>query len=1094
MQSKKLAFLLLLPAAAWSQTTFATITGTVQDPAGAVVPGVTITVTNTATNIQTAAQSNELGVYTLAQLKEGTYTLRAKGAGFREFIAQDIVLVARDYRRLDIELSVGTVETSVEVQAGATLIETESARISDTKTAEVLKSIPLNTRGIWAFLSLSPSVLQAGGGSSTIRFAGSRSNQSHWAIDGTTMSDGVSETQIGPLGNYIESFQEIKVDVSNNTAEFGTIGQVTMISKSGTNQFKGNVFDYYSTPWFRARNPFALARGTGVSHTLGFTGGGPVLIPKLYNGRDKTFFFFSFETGRGSPQNPLLNPTVAPAPWRTGDFSAINAAIRDPFGDNVPFAGSRIPASRLNASSVRIQDRFFPLPNFDLSPDIRPQNYRENKIQPFVPSNYWTLRGDHRFSDKDSIYARFTTQDLVAQSWQGNLPTIGKHYQHRYNYAMTGAYTHSFKPTLINEFRYGFAFNNNTIAAPLLGNQLIRELGLTGLAPGIPDDLTGILKLSWTGIGLTGLTSLDHRNPGFLNFLQEFQDHVSWFRGRHSLKFGANVGRIEWDDGAANASLFGNLNFSNRFTGHPYADFLLGVPTTANRAFAPVRVDRLRYQYDFFVADDFKVNSRLTLNLGLRYEYHPIWTEQGGLGATFDIGTGKIVVQDGSLSKVSPIFPRAFVDVVEAKSVGLPGSTIMRADRNNFAPRFGFAWRPLGNRTVVRGGVGIYFDVVPRNITQGGVPFVLVEPTHTNSTTSPEVRLPNLFPSTGTGGPSSVGIPAAVNPDLKMPYSMQYNFTIEHSRWETGFRATYTGTNTRQGDYAYDINSPVPDNRPYADKPRLFPRYPGISYFTNGAGHQFHSLTLEAERQMAKGLYFQSSWVWARDIGDLERGSATENPFDRRRERAVWEDIPTHRFTTNLFYQLPFGRGRPLGRSVNKWANLALGGWDMSAIYSYYSGQFLTPLWTGPDPVGIAFSPSRTPANVTLRPDHLRNANLSSDQRSVNRWFDPSAFGPLSGGLGRFGSSAKGVIKGPDVNVWHMGLFKTFPIREGGPQLRWEMTATNFLNHPNYSNPGTNIVQTAAVGVITGVGGVNGSSTGDQPGARSFRMGLRFEW
>jgi hypothetical protein len=1083
-----------MPVVSFGQTTFATITGTVHDPAGAVVPGVTITVTNTATNIQTSTQSNDAGVYTLPQLKEGSYTLRAKGAGFRDYVAQDIVLVARDYRRVDIRLEVGTVETSVEVRAGATLIETESARISDTKSAEILKSIPLNTRGIWAFLSLSPNVLQASGGSSTIRFAGSRTNQSHWSIDGTTMSDGVSETQIGPLANYIESFQEIKVDVSNNTAEFGSIGQVTMISKSGTNQFKGNVFDYYSTPWFRARNPFALARGTGVSHALGFTGGGPVLIPKLYNGRDKTFFFFSYETSRGSPQNPLLNPTVAPAPWRTGDFSAINATVRDPFGGNAPFPGSRIPASRLNPTAQRIQDRFFPLPNFDLTPDVRPQNYRENKIQPFVPSTYYTFRGDHRFSDRDSIFVRFTSQDLVAQSWQGNLPTIGMHYQHRYNYAMTGSYTHSFKPTLINEFRYGFAFNNNTIAAPLNGNQLIRDLGLTGLAPGIPDNITGILKLSWTGIGLTGLTSLDHRNPGFLNFLQQFQDHVSWFRGRHSLKMGAIIGRVEWDDGAANANLFGNLNFSNRFTGHPYGDFLLGLPTTSNRAFAPVRLDRLRYQYDFFIADDFKVNSRLTINLGLRYEYHPLWTEEAGLGSMFDIGSGKIVVQDGSLSKVSPLFPRAFVDVVEAKTLGLPGKTIIRNDRNNFAPRIGLAWRPWGARTVFRGGFGIYWDVVPRNINHGGVPFVLLEPTYTNPIDNPVVRLPNIFPSTGSGGPSSVGIPAAINTSLKMPYSMQYNVTLEHSRWDTGFRATYTGTNTRQGDWAYDINSPVPDNRPYVSKPRMFPQFPGISYFTNGAGHQFHSLTLEAERQMARGLYFQSSWVWARDIGDLERGSSSENPFDRRRERAVWEDIPTHRFTTNLFYQMPFGRGRPFGRSVNRWVDLAIGGWDISAIYSYYSGQFLTPFWTGPDPVGVSFTNTATPANVTLRPDHLRNANLDASQRQVGRWFDPSAFGPLAAALGRYGTSAKGVIKGPDVNVWHMGFFKTFPIREGGPLFRWELTSTNFFNHPNYSNPATNISQLANVGVISGVGGVNGSSTGDQPGARTFRMGLRFEW
>jgi hypothetical protein len=187
------------------QTTFATITGTVSDVTGAVVPSVTITARNVATGIETDTLTNEAGIYTIAQLRDGEYTVSARIAGFKEFIAQNIVLASRDYRRLDITLQVGAVETRVEVTAGAALIETETARITDTKTADVLKSIPLNTRGVWAFLALSPNVLQAAG-TSTVRFAGSRANQSHWAIDGTTMSDGVDETQIGPLANYIESF------------------------------------------------------------------------------------------------------------------------------------------------------------------------------------------------------------------------------------------------------------------------------------------------------------------------------------------------------------------------------------------------------------------------------------------------------------------------------------------------------------------------------------------------------------------------------------------------------------------------------------------------------------------------------------------------------------------------------------------------------------------------------------------------------------------------------------------------------------------------------------------------------------------------
>jgi hypothetical protein len=647
-----------------------------------------------------------------------------------------------------------------------------------------------------------------------------------------------------------------------------------------------------------------------------------------------------------------------------------------------------------------------------------------------------------------------------------------------------------FSPTLLNELRYGLATNNLPIFPPINGPQFVQELGLRGLAPGLPD-VPGILNVSFAGLGLTAISQGNFRSPGAANYLHNVQDHVSLFRGRHNMKFGFNLTRIAANNYGADANLFGNLTFSNRFTGHPYADFLLGIPSTAQRSFPPVRTDRLRYQYDYFFTADFKVSSKLTLSYGVRYEYHPGWQEENGRLAMFDIGTGSIVVQDGSVSKVSPLFPANYVRVVEASSVDLPGKTIVRTDSNNFAPRFSFAYRPWGNSTVIRGGAGIYYDVVPRELTMAGVPFVVAEQPFNNPLENPAVILPNVFPSAGAAGPSSVSLPVAVNPDLQMPYSMQYTFTVEHSRWNTGFRASYIGTNTRQGDYSYNYNSPVPDAQLFINKPRPFPQYPAINYFTNGAGHQFHSFTAEVERRFSRGLQFQSSWVWARDIGDLERGQALENPFDREREVSVWPDIPTHRFTANWIYEFPFGKGKPFLGGAGRAVDAIVGGWSISGIYSYYSGQFLTPLWTGPDPTGTAFSASASRPIVTIRPDHLRDANLPSDERSINRWFDAGAFGAPA--VGRFGTAAKGVIIGPDVNVWHAGFFKAFSLAEN-VRLRWELTATNFFNHPNYNNPATNISQAGTVGVISGVGGVNGASTGDQPGPRAFRMGLRLDW
>jgi len=492
----------------YSQTTFASITGTVTDPAGALVPNATITATNVETNIKSTATSNESGVFTIAQLKEGKYTIRAEAAGFRNFAVESMSLVARDVRRVDITLQIGDVTTTVEVQGGATLIETDTARISDTKNSLVLNTLPTNSRSLWANLNLSPG-LQGQDGSSVTRFAGSRVNENNWSIDGTTFSDGVDNTQTGPLANYIESFQEVKVDLSNNSAEFGSLGQVTVISKSGTNQLNGSLFDYYSTPWFRAKGFFDTERRTGVSHFPGGSIGGPVWIPKVYDGRNKTFFFFSLETSRGSAVQDRLTPTVAPQPWRQGDFSSLGTAILDPT-TGLPFPGNKIPANRINPVSQKIQDRFFPLPNFGDPNTLHTQNFRELKVRPWDPSTYWTTRIDHKLAQKDQVFGRYTWVRGFNRVWEGNLPTIGQRWQQRDDRAATISYTHSFRPNLLNELRWGFGLNNNPINFDLNlgstqhGAQLVQDLGLVGLAPNLPD-INGILNLSFSN-GMTGLS------------------------------------------------------------------------------------------------------------------------------------------------------------------------------------------------------------------------------------------------------------------------------------------------------------------------------------------------------------------------------------------------------------------------------------------------------------------------------------------------------------------------------------------------------------------------------------------------------------
>src|SRR5262245_3139030 len=774
LAASTLVYLVITASPAAAQTTYATITGTVTDSSGGVIGGAEVVATNVETSIATKTTTNSDGVYVVPQLREGPYMLSITAPGLREFIATNILLVTRDVRRIDATLEVGLLSEAVQVTGGATPLELETPRVSDVRTAEQLRALPLNDPGVSSLLAVTPTPsLRAG----TYSFACSKYNQSQFAIDGTSMSDGVGETPVGPLANYIESFKEVKIDLANNSAEFPSLGQVTIISKSGSNRFSGSLFDYYQGPSFRAKNPFSGQRPAGWVHFPGAGGGGPVVLPNVYNGRSRTFWYASGETVDGSDTSVDLNPTVPIEAWRRGDFSALGRPIRNPFTGEV-YADGRIPASALNPVALKIQERFYPLANTGNPAVLSSNNYRETVTVPRAKPYYWTARIDHDFNASNRMYGRFTLSQNDNPVWEGNLPAFGIRDQLRKNRALTLSYTRILGSSLLTEFRGGHTFNNNPISGPLNGPEVVNYLGLQGLAPGLPD-VSGVYKVSFPGSGLTGLNQVDWTNPGFLNRIYQLQNQTTWQRGTHTVKGGAEIRRIDWDENTANTNLFGAADFTGRFTavpgiaasGHPYADFLFGVPNTTSRAFPPIPAQHRRWTYDFFAQDDWKLTRDLTVNLGLRYDLHPGWFERSDRQALFDINTGKIVVPDGGLDKISPLMPTSYVGVVTADSVGLPSRTLLRTDRNNFAPRVGVAYRPFGGaRTVLRGGYGLYYDMTPIDIPAARAPFVLSETPFTNPAT-PTVVFPQVFPAGGTGGFATIGLPLAVNPDIGLPYS-----------------------------------------------------------------------------------------------------------------------------------------------------------------------------------------------------------------------------------------------------------------------------------------------------------------------------------
>lgn len=1078
--------LLFAASPATAQSTFATITGTATDPTGSGVPAATIEVVNVNTGFRYEVQSTASGVYSVPNLIEGTYRLTAKAPGFTDYVADNIILTARNIRRIDIGFQLGQVATAVEVTEGATLVETETARVYDVRVRQTMIDMPLSLRRAWDIIQMSPNVSKTKSGFN-MRFGGSRNKQGDVTVDGVSISNVFGGQITGVVSDRTESYQELRVEVAGGLAENPGIGQMSVVTRSGTNELHGEVFNYYTSVNLQARNPFSPVNTGSIEWIPGGSIGGPIFIPKFYDGRNKTFFFTSLEFERfGPPNRQTFNTSVPLEPWRRGDFSglAANQVVRDPMGGNAPFANRQIPTARINPAALILQDRYYPLPNFGDPAVFAAQNNRQVLENPKLTNPTWVTRFDHRFSDRAMINARTTVVRWPQRPFVGSLPTVGQVERERQNNGLALGYTQTITNSIWNEFRYGFASDAFPSTPPGDGKALVQQLGFTGLAPGIPD-VNGLPTINFTNLALTGISSDVQCDPCINYKRHTFQNNVSLFTSRHSMKIGAQISIGSYTDFRQGNGLFGNNTFSNRFTGFPYADFLLGIPTTMARSFPALAQDTQSITMGFFFQDEFRVSQRLTLNLGLRYDLLPSFTATDGLQSMFDIGSGKIVVPDGALNRVSPLMPRGYVDVVEASTLGFHPKRLINTDRNNFSPRVGFAWRPFGNNTVIRGGGGIYYDIVARNASLSGVPFNIAEPNYTNALVNP-LTWPTVFPES-VAGPGSVGIPGAINPDIRIPYSLQYNFTMEHQRWNTGFRAGYIGTATRQGVYSYNINQPEASTTPFVNKPRLFPNYPNVIYTTNGAGHQYHALTLEADRPLAAGLRAQAYYTWARDIGDLEDGQQPEDAFNRRRERTVWSDIPTHRFSTNMLYQFPFGKGQSFFGSAPGFANMLISGWQMGAVYTKESGHFLTPQWTGADPTNTRFTNNTTPANVTIRPDILRNPNLANP--TINNWFDVGAFtGPQAGS---FGTSSSGVIVGPGINILHMNLAKITTIRER-IRIRTELVATNALNKPNYNDPGLNISDIAGAGVITSV--LNRNNKVDTAIPRYLQLVLRIQW
>ncbi|HYM00032.1 MAG TPA: TonB-dependent receptor, partial [Blastocatellia bacterium] len=619
---------------ALAQSTYGSITGTVSDSSGAVISNAKVQIANQSTGVVRTVQTDDVGNYNVVNLDAGAYTVTVSAAGMEVVTRKDVPLLAREIVREDFQLGAAGVSQQVVVKSESTTID-QSLTISDSKSGNEINALALNFRATNAtspivVANLAPGVQPDPSGN--ISVAGGLPNSTSFSIDG------ISTQQVrfgGPnvdMFPSVESIAEFKVNTAANDAEFSQPTDLTVTSKSGGNDYHGTGFWFFQRDALDAKDPFATVKPSVQADDFGGSFSGPLTIPKLYEARNKTFFFFTYE-GTRRPQDFLLNEIVPPAAWRTGDFSSLKETFTNPLTGQ-PFANNQIP---VNPVSARILNTFFASPNAGSPTSAASPNFTANFPGNFTVNDY-DGRLDHNITDNQKVYFRISNKEIVSSGTDGTSTyntQLGTNSSDTSLLNLSGSHNWIIKSNLVNEFRAGYtsaeyAFNNYPLAAQ--GQQIVQNLGITGL-PGVPKNgLGGVSNFSISGF-LGGASSPGHPRD-IKNHTLELSDNISWLKGSHSFKFGFEFMRMDYEDQITFliGDEFGDYTFDGSITGgtdpaHALADFLLGYPVQASFAQNGPDGKPYGYHYGGFAQDTWKIRRNLTLSYGLRYEVNPAFND-----------------------------------------------------------------------------------------------------------------------------------------------------------------------------------------------------------------------------------------------------------------------------------------------------------------------------------------------------------------------------------------------------------------------------------------------------------------------------------
>lgn len=1137
------ALLLVASFCVCGQTPTGTLQGTVSDESGALVSGAAVTVSNTNTNEAKKLETDSGGRYVVPFLTPGTYTVSIEAKGFNSAKESNIKIDVSQTRAVNFTLSVGAVTQQVEVQASATPLDTATATTGTVIDTRKVIDLPLNGRNPFSLATLVPGVNNVGG-ASTPHIGGSRNAVNEEQLDGMTniLPENNVGNNVSAYTPIVDSVQEFSVQTNSLSAEYGRFGGgvINLVTKSGTNRWHGGLFEFSRNGVLNANDFFANRAGQAKPDSnerqYGGTLGGPIDIPKVYNGHDRSFFFFGFQ-GDNASSAAVVTDTVPTAAFRNGDFSALGAKIYDPLtatldpatGNYVrsPFPNNMIPAKRFDPVAMKAMS-FFPLPNTG-GPGALTNNYIA--VGSNAGNSYqWDSRIDHNFTERWRTFFR------LSHSWSTNTPFFDYGSGNPASQGGDGPgsggawsaswdHTVTFSPSLLGDFRYGFArsyFSRTPLGAGFDVTSLGLPQSLQAVAAQRVSEFPRFSFSNGAGLGNNGYVALIE-NP----LAHDLTGSITKITAHHTIKTGG-----EWRKMFINFSQYGypagQFNFDQSWTqqilnnangtGDPYASFLLGLPSGGQVTHEPTAADASIY-WAVYVQDDWKVTQKLTLNLGLRWDMDIPRTERYDRLSYWDPNLPSPI--QGRVPANACLYCRDLVG--QMVFVGTPQSKYGRYQGppqwKDFGPRFGFAYSPY-SKMVVRGGFGIsYAPSALQAAGTTGAPGVqgFGSGTSVNSSFDNQrtinATLSNPFPQGfnlplgAAGGPSTnlgLGIGESFFDSYRNPYSIEWNVNVQHQlpgqmTLELGYIANrgvflvdgeigqpYSQVNPIYASLGNQLLAQVPNpfygvittpGSPLSQQTvsfnrllRPFPQYDGVSSFRKpGADSFYNGIIARLDKRFSNGLSFLISFTGgkamdnsAAAVGYLGPISGTRaDQYNRHLEWSVSPQDISRSVVGNFVYDLPFGKGRKFVNSAPRFANLLISGWQVNGILTFQTG---TPII-----VGGAFNQTNL-FTASQRPDNNGHSAALSHP-TIAESFNTSVFSqPPPFTIGNTSRTLPDV-RNPGVSSADLSLFKNnYFGKESRYNLQFRIEAFNALNHTQFGGPNTSLQAGSAFGTITSTG------------------------